>query len=182
MADETTTIQEPPSPTVPVNSNPSNQSDPAFVPSPLQQSPPVTENPWDAPAFKSEVAAAGFPGSPQTDGAFMAALYKFKSGGATTPTPDTGATTPSAAPVLSALEPDTAPANADITVNVTGTGFDASAKVLVGTTELSPTGTPTPTALSVLIPAADIANAGTVELSVKNGDGQTSNQKTFTLT
>jgi hypothetical protein len=93
MADETTTTQEPPpSPTVPVNPNPSNQSDPAFVPSPLQQNPPVTENPWDDPAFKSEVAAAGFPGSPQTDGAFMAALYKFKSGGATTP--GSGETTP----------------------------------------------------------------------------------------
>lgn len=64
--------------TEPVNPEPSNQSDPAFVPSPYQQA-PSTENqqPWQTDEFKKKVAAAGFPGSPQTDDAWLSALYKF---------------------------------------------------------------------------------------------------------
>jgi len=86
MSDEPTTTEAPPlTVTNPVNPTPTPQSDPAFVPSPLQ--PPVPpKEPWEEDAFKAEVAAAGFPGSPQTDQAFMAALFKFKSGG-TTPAP-----------------------------------------------------------------------------------------------
>jgi hypothetical protein len=85
MPDETTTTEAPPlTVTNPVNPTSTPQSDPAFVPSPLQ--PPVPpKDPWEEDAFKAEVAAAGFPGSPQTDGAFMAALFKFKGGGTTPP-------------------------------------------------------------------------------------------------
>jgi hypothetical protein len=86
------------------------------------------------------------------------------------------------APTLSALNPNTAPANVDVTVNMTGTGFDAGVKAVIGTTALSPMGTPTPSAFSVLIPAANIATAGTVQVSVKNGDGQLSNALNFTVT
>ena len=86
------------------------------------------------------------------------------------------------APTLSALNPNTARANVDVTVNITGTGFDAGVKAVIGTTALSPMGTPTPTAFSLLIPAANIATAGTVQLSVKNGDGQLSNALNFTVT
>jgi hypothetical protein len=80
------------------------------------------------------------------------------------------------------LNPSSTPANADVTVSITGTGFDSGAKVMVGPTEIAPTGTPTATDLSVLIPAADISIAGAVQISVKNGDGQTSNAMNLTLT
>jgi hypothetical protein len=127
--------------------------------------------PWEEDAFKAEVVAAGFPGSPQTDSAFVAALFKFKSGGAA-----------AAAPSVTALNPNSTPANADVTLSITGTGFDSGAQVMVGPTAISPTGAPTPTNLSVLIPAADISIAGAVQISVKNGDGQTSNTMSLTLT
>jgi len=132
----------------------------------------TTTYPWEDEAFKTEIAAAGFPGSPQTDSAWLAGLYKFK----------TETTTPSAAPTLTALNPASTPANVDVTVAITGTGFDSGAKVMVGPTEVSPTGTPTPTAFSVLIPAADISIPGAVQISVKNGGGQTSNMMSLTLT
>jgi hypothetical protein len=190
----TTTTEPPPTVTTPVNPTPTPQSDPAFVPSPLQ--PPVpAKDPWEEDAFKAEVAAAGFPGSPQADSAWMAAFYKFKSGGAAatqpgattspgTTTQPAGTTPPpaAAAPTVTALNPSSTPANTDVTVNITGTGFDSGAKVMVGPTEVSPTGTPTPTDLSVLIHAVDISIAGAVEISVKNGDGQTSNTMSLTLT
>ena len=86
------------------------------------------------------------------------------------------------APTISALNPNTARANANVTVNITGTGFDAGVKAVISTTALSPMGTPTQTAFSVIIPAANIATAGTMQLSVKNGDGQLSNALNFTVT
>jgi hypothetical protein len=87
-----------------------------------------------------------------------------------------------AAPTLVALNPAAAPANIDVTVNVTGTGFDAGAKAVIGTTTLSPMGTVTQTAFSVLIPAAQIATTGIHAVSVKNGDGQLSNAINFSVT
>jgi IPT/TIG domain len=87
-----------------------------------------------------------------------------------------------AAPTLVALNPATAPANIDVTVNVTGIGFDLGASVLIGTSVLSPIGTPTQTAFSVVVLAADIATAGTRAVSVKNGDGQLSNAINFSVT
>jgi IPT/TIG domain len=87
-----------------------------------------------------------------------------------------------AAPTVIALNPNTASANADVTVNIAGTGFDAGAKAVIGTTALSPMGTVTQTAFSVVIPAAQIATAGTRAVSVKNGDGQLSNAINFSVT
>lgn len=75
----------PVSATQPVNPEPSSQSDPAFVPSPHQQE-PSAEQPWQSAEFKKKVVAAGFPGSPQTDDAWLAALYKF-GGDAAPPAP-----------------------------------------------------------------------------------------------
>jgi hypothetical protein len=87
-----------------------------------------------------------------------------------------------AAPTVVALSPSTAPANADVTVNITGTGFDAGAKAVIGTTALSPMGAPTQTTFSVVIPATAIPTAGTRAVNVKNGDGQLSNALNFTVT
>jgi len=132
----------------------------------------ITTYPWEEEAFKKEVAAAGFPGSPQADSAWLSALHKFKS----------VTTTPAAAPTLTALNPSSTPANVDVTLAITGTAFDSGAKVMVGPTAISPTGSQTSTDLSVLIPAADISIPGAVQISVKNGDGQTSNTMSLTLT
>src|SRR4029077_894779 len=117
MSNGTTTTEPPPTVTTPVNPTPTPQSDPAFVPSPLQ--PPVpAKDPWEEDAFKTEVAAAGFPGSPQTDSAWRAALYKLKGGTAATTQPGTttppAGTTPAAAPTLTALNPSSTSANADV--------------------------------------------------------------------
>jgi len=109
--------------------------------------------------------------------------YIFENPPATTTLRYAAAPVTAPAPAITALTPNTAPANADITVAVTGTDFDpATVKVLVGTTELTPVPTPTATDLSVLVPAADIATAGTVQISVKNGDGQQSGTLDFTVT
>ncbi|HET9376412.1 MAG TPA: hypothetical protein VFO40_15670 [Chthoniobacterales bacterium] len=85
MSSEPSAVETPVSPTVPVNPEPSNQSDPAFVPSPHQQQSQTEEKPWMTDEFKKKVAAAGFPGSPQTDEASLMAFYRF--GGGTIPEP-----------------------------------------------------------------------------------------------
>jgi hypothetical protein len=59
---------------------PAPKTDPAFVPSPLQQEPAGEKAPWQTDEFKQKIAAAGFPGSPQTDEAWLIALYKFSGG------------------------------------------------------------------------------------------------------
>jgi hypothetical protein len=56
------------------------QPSPAFVPSPAQQEPAGEKQPWQTDEFKAKIAAAGFPGSPQTDEAWLIALYKFSGG------------------------------------------------------------------------------------------------------
>jgi hypothetical protein len=56
------------------------QPSPAFVPSPAQQEPAGEKAPWQTDEFKAKIAAAGFPGSPQTDEAWLIALYKFSGG------------------------------------------------------------------------------------------------------
>jgi hypothetical protein len=69
--------------------SPTNPADPeknaAFTPSPLQEKPKTQPAPWATDEFKRKVAEAGFPGSPQTDEAWLIALYKF--GGGTMPEP-----------------------------------------------------------------------------------------------
>jgi hypothetical protein len=156
---------------------PPNQQ-PAFAPSPLQEE-LKTSDPWDGDqAFKDLLVAKIFacPGSNAGDYAFLAWLYDFylgASGGAVAP--------PVAAPAITVLSPDSTPANADATITITGTGFDAGASVMVGPTEVSPTGSQTATDLIVLVPAATISMAGAVDITVKNGDGQLSNTLSLTL-
>jgi hypothetical protein len=85
-------------------------------------------------------------------------------------------------PTVTALNPATGPANADITVAITGTGFGAGATVNIGTAHsLVPTNI-TPTDLTVLVAAVNIAQPGILPVSVKNADGQTSNVLDFTVT
>jgi len=93
-----------------------------------------------------------------------------------------GASTPVAAPVINSLNPDSGPANADITVAISGTGFDAGATVDVAGTTLIPEAGGTATDLSVLIPSAVIPTAGSVQVALKNGDAQWSNALPFTVT
>jgi hypothetical protein len=84
-------------------------------------------------------------------------------------------------PVLEALSPDTGPANTDITVGIAGTDFDPLATVNIGAAfGLVPTSS-TPTELSVLVEAVNIALPGTLGVSVKNPDGQVSNALDFTV-
>jgi hypothetical protein len=85
-------------------------------------------------------------------------------------------------PVLTAIAPTSGPANTDITLELTGTDFDPLATVNIGIAfGLVPTSV-TPTELSVLVEAANIAEPGTLGLSVKNPDGQVSNVLDFTAT
>src|ERR1700756_2650709 len=83
---------------------------------------------------------------------------------------------PALAPTITALNPATGPAGADITVNITGTGFDAGATVNVGVAHSLVPASSAPTALSVLFSGAShIAYPGVLPVSVTNGDGQVSN-------
>ncbi len=151
---------------------------PAFTPSPFQQGPAQTSNPWDNDQeFIDLLQSKGYacPGSNAGDYAFGAWLYDFC-------VAYRGGSIPAAAPTITALNPDTGPANTDATVAITGTGFDSGAQVQVGASLIAPSGTPTATDLSVLIPAADLANIGTVQISVRNGDGQTSGTLDFNVT
>jgi hypothetical protein len=85
-------------------------------------------------------------------------------------------------PTVTALNPATGPANTDITVSITGTGFNTGATVNIGTAHsLVPTNI-TPTDLTVLVAAVNIAQPGTLPMSVRNADGQTSNVLDFTVT
>jgi hypothetical protein len=78
---------------------------PAFVKSSSEQESAVEKAPWQTDEFKAKVAAAGFPGSPQTDESWLIALYKFSGG--TMPAPK-----PAEAPkVAEAPKPTEAPQN-----------------------------------------------------------------------
>jgi hypothetical protein len=83
-------------------------------------------------------------------------------------------------PAITALLPNSAPANADVTVSITGTGFTPGATVSVGIAfGHVPTGI-TPTELSLVIPAKNIEFPGVLPVKVVNGDGQESNILDFT--
>lgn len=85
-------------------------------------------------------------------------------------------------PAITALNPNTAPANADVIVNISGTGFSGNATVNIGIAHsLVPTSI-TPTDLSVLVKAVNIAAPGVLPVSVTNVDGQVSNAIDFTAT
>jgi hypothetical protein len=90
---------------------------------------------------------------------------------------------PAEPPAITALNPATGPAGADITVAIAGTGFDPAPTVNIGVAHsLVPTSI-TPTDLSVLFSGAlHIAYPGVLPVSVKNSDGQVSNALDFTVT
>jgi hypothetical protein len=86
------------------------------------------------------------------------------------------------APTITALSPNTGPANTDIPVlTITGTGFNSGSIVQFGTARVNPD-VISPTTLECHIGAVNVEFLGTIEVSVVNSDGQTSGQLPFTVT
>jgi hypothetical protein len=90
---------------------------------------------------------------------------------------------PVSAPALTSVAPATASvAGAAFTLNLTGTGFVAGATVNFGTNPAITPSSVTSNQIVATIPAADIATAGTVNVTVTNpAGGGTSNAQTFTI-
>jgi hypothetical protein len=86
------------------------------------------------------------------------------------------------APVLDALAPDTGPANTDITLALTGSGFEDGATVNIGVAHSLVPSSLTATDLSVVVEAVNIAEPGTLPVSVQNWDGQVSSAIDFVVT
>lgn len=85
-------------------------------------------------------------------------------------------------PTITALTPSTAPANADVEVEITGSDFSGGVTVEIGTAYgLVPT-TIMPTTISVVFEAINIEQPGTLPVKVKNGDDQYSNAVDFVVT
>jgi hypothetical protein len=88
-----------------------------------------------------------------------------------------------AAPTITALNPATGPAGADILVDITGTGFGLYTSVNIGEAHSIAPSSVSPTELKVFFSGtAHIAYPGTLPVSVTNGDGQASNALDFTVT
>jgi IPT/TIG domain len=88
-----------------------------------------------------------------------------------------------AAPAITAINPATGPAGADITVDITGTGFGLFASVNIGEAHSLAPSSVSPTDLNVLFSGtAHIAYPGVLPVSVQNSDGQVSNALDFTAT
>ena len=87
------------------------------------------------------------------------------------------------APTLTSLAPSSATVGgAAFTLTLTGTGFVAGATVNFGTNPAITPSSVTSTQIVATIPAADIATAGTVNVTVTNpAGGGTSNAQTFTI-
>jgi hypothetical protein len=90
---------------------------------------------------------------------------------------------PAEPPAITALNPASGPAAADITIGITGSGFDAGVTVNIGAAYgLVPLSKNTDH-LSVLFSGtAHIAYPGVLPVSVTNADGQRSNALDFTVT
>jgi hypothetical protein len=139
------------------------------------EAPEAKSNPWDGDqAFQDLLASTIYacPGSYGGDYAFLAWLYSFYQ----------GATGAAPVPTLTALSPDTAPANADVTVDLTGTGFDAKSTVNIGSAYGLIPSNATATDLTVLVEAVNIAQPGVLAMSVLNTGGKISNSIDFTVT
>jgi hypothetical protein len=143
---------------------------------PLFQNPQAI-HPWDGDqAFIDLVHATipSCPGSVSGDFAFFSWLYAFYG--------QAQKTTPKPAPTITALNPATAPANADVMVEITGTGFDSGVTVNIGSAHsITPTSV-SPTDLVVLFGAVNIELAGTLQVTVTNLDSQISNEIDFVVT
>jgi hypothetical protein len=89
---------------------------------------------------------------------------------------------PQPPPTITALSPSTAPANTDIpSFAIDGTGFDVGVTVNFGTAYVKPD-SQTPTLVTCHIGAANVEFPGVVNVSVTNGDLQSSAQLPFTVT
>jgi hypothetical protein len=86
------------------------------------------------------------------------------------------------APVLDALTPGTAPAGVDLPLTITGSGFDQGATVNIGDAYGLVPDSVSNISLSVTVKALNILLPGTLEVSVTNGDRQTSNLLPLILT
>ena len=101
-----------------------------------------------------------------------------------TPTPEptpTGEPQPALTPWISMISPDSAYANHDLDLTVTGSALDPGAKIVFAGTEVE-TSALEPGKLNAKVPAATIPNPGTFQVSVKNPDGTVSNELTFSAT
>jgi hypothetical protein len=132
-----------------------------------------TPLPLDDPRFTQFMA--GCPSAWQGDHGFiqwMQGLYDLGAAGGFPALPT---------PVLDAIAPSSGPANTDIALTLTGTDFDPLASVNIGIAfGLVPTSV-SPTQISVLVQATNIAEPGTLGVSVKNPDGQVSAVIDFTV-
>jgi hypothetical protein len=132
-----------------------------------------TPLPVDDPRFAQFMA--GCPSSWQGDHGFqqwMQGLYDLGAAGGFPALPT---------PVLSAIAPDTGPANTDIALTLSGTDFDPLATVNIGIAFGLVPSSVTPTEISVLVQAGNIAEPGTLGVSVTNPDGQVSAVVDFTV-
>ncbi|HXY23731.1 MAG TPA: IPT/TIG domain-containing protein [Candidatus Acidoferrum sp.] len=86
------------------------------------------------------------------------------------------------APTLSSINPTSTTAGTGVTMTLTGTNFVSGSTVNFGANVLVPT-TQTATSLQVTVPAADVATAGAINVTVKNPapGGGTSSAQTFTV-
>jgi IPT/TIG domain-containing protein len=85
-------------------------------------------------------------------------------------------------PTISSLSPSTiAHGAADTTVTVTGTNYIQGAAAFSGATQLATTYL-SATSLSAVIPAALLASAGTLAITIQNPDSRASSSSNFTVT
>jgi hypothetical protein len=89
---------------------------------------------------------------------------------------------PPVALTLSGIAPATAEAGAlDTTITLTGTGFDASCSVLLDGAAVAPPTVVDATSMTAVIPAASLAAAAAIAVTVSNGT-ETTNPVTFDVT
>jgi hypothetical protein len=85
-------------------------------------------------------------------------------------------------PTITLLSPDTGVVNTDIpTLTITGSGFNSGTIVYFGSAKVSPD-VLSPTSLSCHIGAVNVEQAGVIQVSVANSDGQKSATLPFTVT
>lgn len=155
----------------PVTAAPTTSPGGAPLPTTTSGSPPPTP----------EATSASAPGSGvSTEPSSTATSQGGSTTGSPTPEPTpTGA--PASTPNITSISPESDFANHDLDLTVTGSGFDANAKIVFAGTEVTST-VNDQTSIKATIPAASMPNPATFDVSVKNSDGTESNKVTFTAT
>lgn len=88
-----------------------------------------------------------------------------------------------AIPTLASISPNTIAHGAPNTVfTATGTGYIKGCALYAGATKLAPTTFLSATSLKATIPAASLAAAGTLQISVQNPDARATANVPFTVT